>query len=32
MAANYVCSQKIAEMMEDVGLDTLDDLADQIMG
>ncbi|GAI15424.1 unnamed protein product, partial [marine sediment metagenome] len=32
VAANYVCSQKIAEMMEDVGLDTLDDLADQIMG
>ena len=32
VAANYVCSQKIAEMMQDVGLDTLDDLADQIMG
>ena len=32
VAANYVCSQKIMEMMEDVGLDTLDDLADQIMG
>jgi N-methylhydantoinase B len=31
VAANYVCSQKVAEMMEDVGLDTLDDLADQIM-
>jgi len=31
-AANHVCSQKIMEMMEDVGLETLDDLADQIMG
>ena len=31
VAANYVCSQKVVEMMEDVGLDTLDDLADQIM-
>jgi len=31
VASNYVCSQKIAEMMGDIGLDTLDDLADQIM-
>jgi len=31
VAANYVCSQKIMEMMEDIGLDTLDDLAEQIM-
>ena len=31
VAANYVCSQRVAEMMEDIGLDTLDDLADQIM-
>jgi len=30
IAANHVCSQKIIEMMEDVGLETLDDLADQI--
>lgn len=31
VAANYVCSQKIMEMMDDVGLDTLDDLTEQIM-
>jgi len=31
VAANYVCSQKIMEMMDDIGLDTLDDLAEQIM-
>jgi len=31
IAANYVCSQKVVEMMEDVDLDTLDDLAEQIM-
>ena len=31
IAANHVCSQKIAEMMADVGLDTLDDLADEIL-
>jgi N-methylhydantoinase B len=30
VAANHVCSQKIIEMMEDEGLDTLDDLADEI--
>ncbi|MFC1902889.1 hydantoinase B/oxoprolinase family protein [Chloroflexota bacterium] len=30
IAANHVCSQKIAEMMKDVGLDTLDDLSDEI--
>ncbi|MCF8076946.1 MAG: hydantoinase B/oxoprolinase family protein [Desulfotignum sp.] len=30
VAANHVCSQKITEMMEDEGLDTLDDLADEI--
>lgn len=31
VAANYVCSQKIIEMMEDVGLETVDDIADQVM-
>ncbi len=31
VAANHVCSQKIIEMMEDEGLDTLDDLADEII-
>ncbi|MFO7773129.1 MAG: hydantoinase B/oxoprolinase family protein [Dehalococcoidia bacterium] len=31
VAANYVCSQKVVEMMAGVGLDSLDDLADQIM-
>jgi len=31
IAANHVCSQKIIEMMEDEGLDTLDDLADEII-
>jgi len=32
VAANHVCAQKIMEMMEDEGLDTLDDLADEIIG
>ena len=32
VAANHVCAQKIIEMMEDEGLDTLDDLADEIIG
>jgi N-methylhydantoinase B len=31
VAANHVCSQKIIEMLEDEGLDTLDDLADEII-
>jgi N-methylhydantoinase B len=31
VAANHVCSQKILEMLEDEGLDTLDDLADEII-
>ena len=31
VAANHVCSQKIIEMMEEEGLDTLDDLADEII-
>ncbi len=32
VAANHVCAQKIVEMLEDEGLDTLDDLADEIIG
>ncbi len=32
IASNHVCSQKIIEMMEDECLDTLDDLADEIIG
>ncbi len=31
VAANHVCARKIVEMMEDEGLDTLDDLADEII-
>lgn len=31
VGANYVCSQKIVQMMEDIGLETLDDIATQIM-
>ncbi len=31
IAANHVCSEKIREMMADVGLDTLDDLVDDII-
>lgn len=31
VAANHVCAEKILEMMEDEGLDTLDDLADDII-
>jgi N-methylhydantoinase B len=31
VAANHVCSQKIIEMMADEGLDTLKDLADEII-
>lgn len=31
IAANHVCSEKIIEMMTDVGLDTLDDLANEII-
>ena len=32
MAANHVCAQKIIEMMEETGLETLDELADEIIG
>ena len=32
VAANHVCSQKVVEMLADEGLDTLDDLADEIIG
>ncbi|NOX33103.1 MAG: hydantoinase B/oxoprolinase family protein [Deltaproteobacteria bacterium] len=32
VAANHVCAGKIIEMLEDEGLDTLDDLADEIIG
>lgn len=32
MAANHVCGQKVVEMMEETGLETLDDLADEIIG
>ena len=31
VAANHVCSQKIIEMLEDEGLETLDGLADEII-
>jgi N-methylhydantoinase B len=31
VAANHVCAQKVVEMLEDEGLDTLDDLADEII-
>lgn len=31
VSANHVCAGKIIEMMEDEGLDTLDDLADEII-
>ena len=31
VAANHVCAQKIIEMLEDEGLDSLDDLADEII-
>lgn len=31
VAANHVCAEKIMEMMEDEGLATLDDLADEII-
>jgi len=32
VAANFVCSEKIVEMLEDVGLEDLNDLADEIIG
>jgi N-methylhydantoinase B len=32
VAANHVCAQKIIEMLQDEGLDTLDQLADEIIG
>ena len=31
VAANHVCAQKVIEMLEDEGLETLDDLADEII-
>jgi N-methylhydantoinase B len=31
VAANHVCAEKVVEMLEDEGLDTLDDLADEII-
>ena len=31
VAANHVCAQKVIEMLDDEGLDTLDDLADEII-
>ena len=31
VAANHVCAQKVIEMMEEEGLDILDDLADEII-
>jgi len=31
VAANHVCAQKVVEMLEDEGLDTLDNLADEII-
>ena len=31
VAANHVCAQKVIEMLEDEGLDSLDDLADEII-
>jgi N-methylhydantoinase B len=31
VAANHVCAQKVIEMLEDEGLNTLDDLADEII-
>jgi N-methylhydantoinase B len=32
IAANHVCAEKIGEMLEDNNLDSLDDLADEIIG
>ena len=32
IAANYVCSEKICQMLDQIGLDSLDDLADDIIG
>ncbi len=31
VAANHVCARKVIEMLQDEGLDTLDDLADEII-
>jgi N-methylhydantoinase B len=31
VAANHVCARKVVEMLQDEGLDTLDDLADEII-
>jgi N-methylhydantoinase B len=32
IAANHVCAEKICQMLEDNGMDSLDDLADEIIG
>lgn len=32
IAANHVCSEKIRQMMEEAGLDSLDELAEEIIG
>ncbi|HEX4927896.1 MAG TPA: hydantoinase B/oxoprolinase family protein [Burkholderiales bacterium] len=32
IAANHVCAQKVVEMMEETGLESLDELADEIIG
>jgi N-methylhydantoinase B/oxoprolinase/acetone carboxylase alpha subunit len=32
IAANHVCTEKIVQMLEDNGLDNLDDLADEVIG
>lgn len=32
IAANHVCSRKVVEMMEETGLDSLDGLADEVIG
>ena len=32
IAANHVCTEKIVQMLEDNGLKTLDDLADEVIG
>ncbi len=32
IAANHVCAEKIVQMLEDNGLDDLDDLADEVIG
>ena len=32
IAANHVCAEKICQMLEEYGLDNLDDLADEVIG